>query len=65
MEEQPNKQNLEDKLSNLKKVLEESESLSMFERFEILDEILEVEDQLGISRRSKGDSNFECFGCGS
>lgn len=65
MEEQPNKQNLKDKLKNLKKVLEESESLGMFEKFEILDEILEVEDQLGISTKFKGDSNFECFGCGS
>jgi hypothetical protein len=65
MEGQPNKQNLKDKLKNLKKVLAESESLGMFERLEILDEILEVEDQLGVSRKFKGDGNFECFGCGS
>jgi hypothetical protein len=65
MEEQPSNQNLKDNLENLKKVLEGSESLSMLERFEILDEILELEDQLGISRKFKGDSNFECFGCGS
>ena len=65
MEQQPNQQELQDKISRLKLQLEESEGMGMLERFEILDEILELEEQLGISRRAKGDSQFECFGCGS
>jgi hypothetical protein len=34
-------------------------------KFDILDEILDVERKLGLRKVNREDSDFECFGCGS
>jgi hypothetical protein len=42
-----------------------SSELSLFERCELEDEILELKEQLGQFDRAKWDDNGECLNCGS
>ena len=53
------------RLRQLNERLEDDEDLDLNTKMEILDEILEIQDELGISKRVQEDSSFECFGCGS
>ena len=43
----------------------DSSELSLFERCEIEDEILEIKEQLGQFDRNKWDESGECLSCGS
>lgn len=62
---EPTKQQLRNRLDKLKLRLEEEDNLSMDVKFDILDEILDVERKLGLRKVNREDSDFECFGCGS
>ncbi len=52
------------KLKNLETQISSGE-LSLFERCEIEDEILELKEQLGQFDRAKWDDSVECLNCGS
>ncbi len=50
------------KLKNLEKQIESGE-LSLFDRCEVEDEILELKEQLGDFERSVRDDSGECINC--
>jgi hypothetical protein len=50
------------KLKNLEKKIESGE-LSLFDRCEVEDEILELKEQLGDFERSVRDDSGECINC--